>query len=234
MKRAWPALLILNLVTGPLVSQVPQKEPAKATVKKPAAQRQKPEPSIPIYKVVRVLEGDQVVLEKDGREITVHLTGVEILYEPLVAAQRKAVVETAAAAEREATAAKKAAFDKTKFEGVYRAAKAVEGASNSGVNCLKFSELLQSLATELSILSDKISTEQEKELAALYVAVSATYQDSSMLWKAKLDTKYHILEEDKLLLVLQRYYPDITKIDADQNDKSKVDRMSFDELMSAT
>ena len=40
------------------------------------------------------------------------------------------------------------------FEPVYRAAKAVQGATQSGVTFVKFGELMQAFATEISIAKD--------------------------------------------------------------------------------
>src|SRR5579859_7164605 len=50
--------------------------------------------------------------------------------------------------------APKGSISAEKFEGVYRAAKSIEGATGTGVTYLRFRELLQGLSTELSILAD--------------------------------------------------------------------------------
>ena len=50
------------------------------------------------------------------------------------------------------------------FEGTNRAAKAIESSIAVGVNYIKFQELLQNLATEISIATDKIKSPEEKQL----------------------------------------------------------------------
>ncbi len=80
---------------------------------------------------------------------------------------------------------KKAAIDQAKFEPLYRAAKAVQGSTSVGVNYLKFSELLQTFATELSIAKDKAQTANEKKLVEMYAGVLTDYSDSLSIWTAK-------------------------------------------------
>ena len=77
--------------------------------------------------------------------------------------------------------------DQKKFENLYRAAKAVDGAIAVGVNYQKFGGLLQDLSTELSIANDKAKSDTEKELLKRYSEVLTTYQDSANVWKGKIE-----------------------------------------------
>lgn len=72
------------------------------------------------------------------------------------------------------------------FEPVYRSAKAVEGATATGVTYQKFGELLQSLSTEISIAKDHPLTDVDKRLLALYEEALHHYQVSGTLWELKL------------------------------------------------
>ncbi|MGH6691773.1 MAG: hypothetical protein ACREF4_13965 [Gammaproteobacteria bacterium] len=72
------------------------------------------------------------------------------------------------------------------FDGVYRAAKAVEGATASGVNYVKFSELLQSFTSEIVIVKDKSLNEADKQLLALFVEALGHYRVSRSLWELKI------------------------------------------------
>lgn len=72
------------------------------------------------------------------------------------------------------------------FEPVYRAAKALQGATVSGVTYIKFGELMQGLATEIGIAGDHKLNAVDKELLELYRAAFADYQASARIWKLKL------------------------------------------------
>ena len=75
---------------------------------------------------------------------------------------------------------------KEKFENVYRAAKAVEGALGVGVNLPKFTELVQTFSTEVSIAADTASNSTEKTMVGLYREALAAYQDSLTVWQKKI------------------------------------------------
>ena len=55
-----------------------------------------------------------------------------------------------------------------------------------GVTYLKFGELLQALATEVSIARDKASNSVERDLVLVYGQALSGCQDSLMLWKLKI------------------------------------------------
>lgn len=71
------------------------------------------------------------------------------------------------------------------FEPVYRASKTLQGATNAGVNMLKFSELMQAFATEIAIAKDQQMNELDKQLIGLYDEAFGALQFSAVLWKAK-------------------------------------------------
>jgi hypothetical protein len=73
------------------------------------------------------------------------------------------------------------------FEPVYRAAKAVQGATESGVTLIKYGELLQAFSTEISIAKDHDLNEQDKKLLAIYEEAFGHYQVSASLWRMKIN-----------------------------------------------
>jgi hypothetical protein len=87
----------------------------------------------------------------------------------------------------QSTSAKIQYIDKSKFEKLYRSAKATEAAATIGVNYQKFGELIQGFATELSIAGDFASTADEKRLLEMFSGIMESYRDSLAVWKAKID-----------------------------------------------
>lgn len=77
--------------------------------------------------------------------------------------------------------------DQQKFDGVYRSGKSLEAALSVGVNYLRFGELVQAYATEVSIAQDKATNAAERDLVKLYAEALAGCQDSLLIWKLKLD-----------------------------------------------
>jgi hypothetical protein len=75
------------------------------------------------------------------------------------------------------------------FEPVYRASKAIQGATNPGVTYPKFGELLQGLSTEIAIAKDHQLNEVDRKLIARYEEALATYKFSAELWKLKLEAR---------------------------------------------
>lgn len=73
------------------------------------------------------------------------------------------------------------------FEPVYRASKALQGATAPGVTYGKFGELLQNFATEIAIARDQQMNELDKKLIGLYVEVFDAYNFSSNLWKKQIE-----------------------------------------------
>jgi hypothetical protein len=80
-------------------------------------------------------------------------------------------------------------IDQIKFESLYRAIKTLDTSATVGVNLIKFRELIQQTATELSIAKDKAIDQKEKDLVALYENALAPYIDSLALWNAQLESK---------------------------------------------
>ena len=84
--------------------------------------------------------------------------------------------------------APKGTINTTKFEGVYRAAKSIDGATAAGVTYVRFGELVQGLSTELSILADHGPfTEREQALRTLFSDALKHYEISATFWKMKID-----------------------------------------------
>ena len=77
--------------------------------------------------------------------------------------------------------------DFRKFEGVYRAAKAVEGATNIGVAPQRLQELLQNLSAEVLIAAEFATTKEESLMVREYDEALTAYKDSGVLWKNQLD-----------------------------------------------
>jgi hypothetical protein len=99
------------------------------------------------------------------------------------AAAKRAAAETAASQAK----SEQARVDARKFEGTYRAAKALESGTDVGVNYQRFGELVQAVVTELGIASDKATNEREKAVLASYQDALGVYRDSFMLWKHKVE-----------------------------------------------
>lgn len=72
------------------------------------------------------------------------------------------------------------------FESLYRAGKSVQSATGVGLSYQKLSELLQTLALELSIANDRAQTEPERQLVQVYTAALTAYQDSAAVWKIRI------------------------------------------------
>jgi hypothetical protein len=74
-----------------------------------------------------------------------------------------------------------------KLDPLYRSMKAIEAATSVGVTYIKFGELIQSAATELSIAKDKAAADPEKQMIESFGNVLKTYSDSATIWKMKND-----------------------------------------------
>jgi hypothetical protein len=77
--------------------------------------------------------------------------------------------------------------DQAKFDRVYRAGKAMSSATGVGTDVLRFSELLQNFASEVSIARDKAQSTSEWELIRLYEDALKAYYDSRTIWQLKLN-----------------------------------------------
>ena len=72
------------------------------------------------------------------------------------------------------------------FEPVYRASKAIQGASDPDVTYAEFGELLQAFSTEIAIAKDHEMNDLDRKLIALYEEALAAYNVSANLWKTKM------------------------------------------------
>jgi hypothetical protein len=79
------------------------------------------------------------------------------------------------------------AIDLQKFQALYRAGKAIEGSLAVGGTFSRFTELLQALATEVSIAKDIASTRREKQLLDVYTLALSTLGHGATVWRAKVD-----------------------------------------------
>jgi hypothetical protein len=77
-------------------------------------------------------------------------------------------------------------IDKTKFDSLYHAAKAIEASTSVGVNYSDFGRLLKAFATELSIANDKAITKKEKELINAFNDAFRMYKNSFYQWDKKI------------------------------------------------
>ncbi len=73
------------------------------------------------------------------------------------------------------------------FENVYAAAKRLEGSLDVGVNKAKYHELLQGLASELSIATGQELSSAEKQIAELYQETLTTYRDAEDIWDVETE-----------------------------------------------
>jgi len=74
------------------------------------------------------------------------------------------------------------AVDRTKFDALNRAATTIQASTSVGVGLVKFQELVQVLATEYALASQKVTTPAEKELLSRYQTVVEIYRDSLLVW----------------------------------------------------
>jgi hypothetical protein len=98
-------------------------------------------------------------------------------------------------------------IDQQKFESVYRSGKGIESAVGVGVNLLKYRELVQSFATEVSIASDRAATDKEKELVGAYAGALLAYKDAGAIWGKKLNTSWLRPADDPEVMRIYQAYP---------------------------
>jgi len=77
-------------------------------------------------------------------------------------------------------------IDPTKFNGVQRAAKALESATAIGVTIVNFRELVQNLGTELLMSKQRVKTNKEELVQAFYARCFQMYRTSLRLWEFKI------------------------------------------------
>lgn len=88
-------------------------------------------------------------------------------------------------------------LDKEKFMAVYRFAKALEEIDTAlvglGTSYYGMLSTVDTLSSEIAFAKDKVSTDDERQLLALYKSALECYQDGMTLWKIADEYKY---EED--------------------------------------
>jgi len=72
------------------------------------------------------------------------------------------------------------------YEPVYRVATELRSAQEVGVNRPRFGELLEKLATELSLARDKAESPKEQRVIQGYAEVLQIYKDAAAIWDVKL------------------------------------------------
>ena len=72
------------------------------------------------------------------------------------------------------------------FEPVYRVATELRSAQEVGMNRRRFGELLEKLATELSLARDKAESPKEQRVIQGYAEVLQTYKDAAAIWDVKI------------------------------------------------
>lgn len=112
-----------------------------------------------------------------------------------------------AAGYRQATRVLPAAVDRSKLEPLYRSARATQAGVGVGLNIGTYSTLLQSMATEATIASDRATTEKEKAIIASYVAALSSLNDAQTIWERKIDRNASgfIRIEDDVRELVSRY-----------------------------
>ncbi len=71
------------------------------------------------------------------------------------------------------------------FKQLYRVAKEIKGAQETGVNRIEFGKLLNKFATEVGVAKDAARTDKEREVIRLYGEALDILKDSTVLWDAK-------------------------------------------------
>jgi hypothetical protein len=72
------------------------------------------------------------------------------------------------------------------FEPVYRVAAELRAAQEVGMNRGRFGELLEKLATEVSLTKDKAESDRERQVAQGYSDVLQIYKDAAAVWDVKI------------------------------------------------
>ena len=72
------------------------------------------------------------------------------------------------------------------FEPVYRVATELRSAQEVGMNRRRFGELLEKLATELSLARDKAESPKEQPVIQAYAEILQIYKDAAAIWDVKI------------------------------------------------
>ena len=73
-----------------------------------------------------------------------------------------------------------------KFEGLYKAGRAIGAATDVGVNILRYRELLGTLATEFEIADDSIKDRVDRDVLAGYGRALEKYKAAGEAWQQKI------------------------------------------------
>ncbi len=72
------------------------------------------------------------------------------------------------------------------FEPVYRVATELRSAQEVGMNRRRFGDLLEKLATEISLARDKAESPKEQRVIQGYAEVLQIYKDAAAIWDVKI------------------------------------------------
>jgi hypothetical protein len=78
-----------------------------------------------------------------------------------------------------------------RLEPVYRAAKEIDAATRVGINFARYGELIRTMATELSVATDKLTTEEERRVTDLFTVALRTHQDAGTFWQVQIQKSYY-------------------------------------------
>lgn len=92
------------------------------------------------------------------------------------------------------------------YEPVYRVATELRSAQEVGMNRRRFGELLEKLATEISLTKDKAESAKEQRVIQGYTEVLQVYKDAASIWDVKLQVPE--------LIDLADQHPDVGNTDA--------------------
>jgi hypothetical protein len=96
-----------------------------------------------------------------------------------------------------------------KLEPVYRAGKTIQSSTGVGVTLIKYGELVQAFAAELNIAGDKLSTDDERAVAALFKSALLAYHDAGAIWQRSVENaRFEETFPGGILYTLQKPPPD--------------------------
>jgi len=105
----------------------------------------------------------------------------------------------------------------TKFSVLYKEVKTTQAALQVGVTYRGFGDLIQKMVTELSMVEDKVKTEDDKQILQSYIRIVDMYKDSFKAWgisfAQKIDSRHMpydlpegwLMVNDDLKQILTKY-----------------------------
>lgn len=84
-------------------------------------------------------------------------------------------------------------IDEAKFEPTYRAGKALQSAVETSVNLIRYTELVQALDAEVSIVRDRAAGGSEEDLVKLYEDAVKSYKDALVIWQLKVEGQADVI-----------------------------------------